>query len=526
MKRYKLAILSTILILCGNLVFTTAFAVNLMDVYKKALVSDPTFKAANATWLANRENLAIARSKLLPQLTASGNISRTREQNESPLTNGTSISYDNNSGYSLQLTQTIFNFGNWANVWGAQATIKQAEATFLAAQEDLLQRTATAYFNVLQAKDTLYYTKANKEAVARLLNQAKHKFDVGLIPIADLEDARATHDTAVASEIAAINDLSNAFESLSEITGVRYLSLDSVKADFPLISPQPADIEKWAKAAEQQNFDIIAARFASIAARENVKQQNAGHLPTLTASGSYAYAYDGNLYPQNSFNRNKTASVGAQLSVPLFQGGGVVAATRQADYQYQQALANLDLASRSNISKTRQAYLGILSNISKIKADKQAIKSAKSSLRATQASYTAGLRTMADVLTAQTQLYNAQNTFATDEYNYINQLLQLKQLTGILNADDLSQINSWLEKPMQIAKNNIPAEQHLTKRKQPQTSTKFKSKTIKSPVATNKNRTNKIVVLSAGEVKQVDSDGDNIKTAMATPNTNNNIGKN
>ncbi|HBC71642.1 MAG TPA: hypothetical protein DCZ38_02520, partial [Coxiellaceae bacterium] len=201
-------------------------------------------------------------------------------------------------------------------------------------------------------------------------------------------------------------------------------------------------------------------------------------------------------------------------------------ATRQADYQYQQALANLDLASRSNISKTRQAYLGILSNISKIKADKQAIKSAKSSLRATQASYTAGLRTMADVLTAQTQLYNAQNTFATDEYNYINQLLQLKQLTGILNADDLSQINSWLEKPMQIAKNNIPAEQHLTKRKQPQTSTKFKSKTIKSPVATNKNRTNKIVVLSAGEVKQVDSDGDNIKTAMATPNTNNNIGKN
>jgi len=495
-----------------------------MDVYKKALTSDPTFKAANAEWLANQEKLPIARASLLPQLTAAGSATRTRTQSEN------SAFYDNNLGYSLQLQQPIFNFSNWAKVWGAQAAVKQAEATFLAAQESLLQRTAVAYFDVLLAKDVLRYTKANKEAVARLLNQAKHKFDVGLIPIADLEDARATYDQATAKEIADTNNLSNKFESLREITGIRYLDLDSVKANFPLISPQPTDIEKWVKASEQQNFDIIAARFASVAARENIKIQNAEHLPTLTANGNYNYAYDNNLSGAG-FNRNKAASVNAQLSIPLFQGGGVVAAARQADYQYQQALATLDQTSRSKISLTRQTYLGILSNISKIKADQQAIRSAQSSLRATEASYTAGIRTMADILYSQTKLYEAQNTFATDEYTYIKNLLTLKQLTGILNADDLSQINSWLEKPVSATKNNEVNKQPSAKQKQVQLPAKVKLETIKTPAVAKNTADNaradstasKIVVLNTEEIKQIDASDNKIETTApgATSNIKN-----
>lgn len=409
-----------------------AWAVNLMDVYKQALSSDAKFKAARSQWLSDRETLAIKRSTLFPQLGAQGSISRGHNAAA-----GQNSVYTNTSTYSLNLTQPIFNFGNWANIWGAQALAKQAEATFLAAAEDLLLRTATAYFDVLQAKDILYFARANRKSLERTLNQTKHKYDIGLIAITDLENAKADHDYAIAEEIAADNNLSVSFEKLCEITGNRYLAVDSIKKDLPLLSPQPMDIEKWVRAAEQQNFELAASRYAAIVARENIKTQNAGHLPTLDANGVYSYTKAGAV--------QKNASAGLTLNMPIFQGGAVVAQTRQANYQYQKALADQEAKYRSTSSATRQAFLTVISNISQIKARKQAVKSAASSLRATMAGYEAGTRTMVEVLAEQTNLYNRQKDFTASEYTYIKQFLTLKQLAGILDANDLEQVNSWLD---------------------------------------------------------------------------------
>lgn len=507
-------------IFCGNCVATQVFAIDLMDVYKQAFATDPTFKAARAQFLADKEGLPIARSALFPKLNATGNLTRQYTRNESAVTtnsSGRTDYFDNNVGYGLQLTQPLFSFGNWAGVWGAQAKVKQAEATFLAAEEDLLSRTAQAYFNVLLAKDVLYYTKSNKVAVERLLNQTKHKYDVGLIAITDLENTRAKYDQAVSDEIKAINDLSDNFEQLNEITGVRYFDLDPIKANFPLLSPQPNDIEQWVKAAEKHNFDLAAARYAAIVAKENIKVQNAGHLPTLSAKGQYAYSYDDNAnYPgtiNDGFNRAKKTSAGLELAVPIFQGGGVVAAAKQADYQYQEKLAEQNKAYRSTISKTRKVYLGVLSNISKIKADLQAIKSAQNYLRSIEANYNVGTRTMTDVLDAQTALYNVQKIFADDEYKYIMQLLTLKQLVGILDAGDLKQINAWLKKQSMPAGKVIVA----TKGKRPGLPHPANNAELAMTVrADTKNTANtKVVVLNTEEVKQVAANN-NVVTAPAS----------
>lgn len=487
----KFIFVVAVTILCGNLVTTNAIAANLMDVYKKALANDPKFKAARAQWLADRETLPIKKADLFPTLKASGNISRERSTGDSSFLLTDTTSFDNTVAYSLTLNQPIFNFANWANVWGAQAIAKQAQATFMAAEEDLLIRTAQAYFNVLQAKDVLYYARANKESLERLLNQAKHKFDVGLTAITDLEETRANYDSAVSDEIKAINDLSNSFEQLNEITNFRYFDLDTVKADFPLISPQPNNIERWVKAAEQQNFDLVAARFAAMAARENVKVQNAGHLPVLNAQGSYSYQYDSDFNGNGVSNRAKKTFAGLGLEFPIYQGGKVISLTRQADYQYQVKLANQEQTHRSIVSNTRQTYLGILSNISKIKSDQQAIKSAQSALRATQASYTVGTRTMSDVLTSQTQLYQTQKNLAQDEYTYIVQLLKLKAFTGILDASDLKQINTWLKGPAPTTKYTTAIDKPTVEQKQPKANTKIEPKNAE-PVA---EPTKKIVII-------------------------------
>jgi outer membrane protein len=438
--------------LIASLLTPNALAVNLVDVYKQALSSDPTFKAARAQWLTDRENLAIKRAALFPRLDASGGVSRNYVNTDAlgsidTLGTKNASSYGSQSNYSLQLTQSLFDFGKWASVWQAQATAKRAEVTFLAAAESLLLRTAQAYFDVLKSRDILSYSRANKEFLGRTLNQTQHKYDVGLIAIVDLENDRASYDDAVAKEIAAENDLSVNLEKLSEITGVRYISLDPVKENFPLLSPQPSDIEKWAKAAEQQNFDLAAARYATIEARENIKILNAGHLPTLNATGSYSYNYYGNPTQGSGNERQKSAAAGLSLNLPLFQGGQVLAQVKQANYQYQKAISDQEIKHRSTVSQTRQAYLTVLSNISQIKANKQAIVSAQNSLRATKAGYEAGTQTMVNVLQEQANLYNKQQDFATSEYAYITQLLTLKQLTGILDVTDIAQINSWLEKP-------------------------------------------------------------------------------
>lgn len=433
-----------------TLITTNAWAIDLVEVYKQALASDPTFKSARANWLAQKTNLAIQRAAVLPQLAGSGYFSRTKQESATdrrPKDSG----YFNANQQALTLTQSVFDFGKWANIWQAQAQAKAAEVTFFAAAEDLIKRTANAYFDVLQANDMLAYARANRDFLARTLNQTKHQYEVGLIAIVALDNSKAYYDDAIAKEIAAQNTVSISLEKLSEITGIVYLSLDPVKETFPLLSPKPIDIESWASAAERQNFSLAAKKYQTIMAREAVKIANAGHLPTVSAQGQLSYG-DAPLstvpLAENGYVRNKTTSTSAtlNLNVPLFQGGQVAAQAKQANYYYQKAISDQEIAHRSVVSGTRQAYLNIVSYISQVKASKQAVASAISSVRATNAGYEAGTNTMVDVLEQQKNLYDRQKDYAVSEYAYIKSFLALQEFAGILDEQDILQVNSWLEK--------------------------------------------------------------------------------
>lgn len=433
-------------------------AADLIDVYKQALVSDPAFKQAKAEWLAQRENLPISRASLLPQLSATGSVGRSYDNVEGGYSGeGSSRFYKNTSSFSLSLTQPIFNFSSWASVREAGASVKQAEAGFAAASEDLLLRVASAYFAVLQSQDVLRFTREQKKAVGEQLRQQKQRYEVGLIPITDVNDAQASYDSVVAQEIAAKNDLQDQEEKLQEITNVKYSGLNTLQGNLPLVRPSPENIEKWVSTAEQQNYDLLAARYAAIAARENVSVQEGGHLPTLNVSGGYDYGYNSNANGSNHLSRDKSLSGGVSVNIPIFQGGAVSAQTQQSGYLYQKAVATQEKVHRSTVSSTRQAYLGVISGISKIKADRQVVKSKMSSLVSRQNSYAAGLRTIVEVLQAQSDLYDAEKTYAIDQYNYLLQTLTLKSLAGILSVGDLEKINHWLEKSGKLLDTNMAA---------------------------------------------------------------------
>ncbi len=443
----KLIVASSLLLFSSQL-----FAANLMQVFNQALNSDPSYKQAEATWMAARQNVPISESQLLPLLDLNSGIHRQRTRNTTELTAGGELNgtfYNTLRTYTININQPIFNLSDWIAVSDAKAQVKAAEAQYATAYQDLVLRVAQAYFNALEARDVLRWTEAEKRAIGRQLEQTRERYKVGLIAITDVYEARASYDTTVAQVIAAKNVLANSLEDLRAITGKFYPKLAGLKTKMPLVLPQPANIERWVMIAERQNYALEAAHYTAIAGQHNIGVQSAERLPTVEANGGYAIT-DNSDRGGTGVSRQKTAAIGLQFDFPVYQGGLVTARTRQAAYEYAEDTAAYEKAYRDAINQTRQSYNSVVSGISQIKADRQTIISNQSALEATEAAYRVGTRTIVDVLDAQSDLYNSQKELAEDQYAYIINTLNLKFAAGTLSENDLSIINSWLGRKVNL----------------------------------------------------------------------------
>ncbi len=426
-----------------------AHGADLLQVYQQALANDQTFQSDKATYEAATQQYPIALSAILPEIGLTGQATTDATRNFAATDLFPANISNKGYTYTLSASQPLIDFGSLFNVHAANDTVKQAAANYAAAAQDLLLRTASAYFNVLQAEDTLRFTEAENEANKRQLDQAEQRFKVGLDAITSVYDAQASYDGSKARVIAAKNDVQNTKEQLREITDVFYNNLAKLKKPMPLISPKPKNVETWVQKADHYNFSIQAAKYAMAAARENIKVAFAGHLPTLDLTGNITRnRFGGNASgaDADSFGRtnNRIETAGLSLNLPIFQGGLVNANVRQEQYNYENAVAQLEQTHRSVSVQLRQTYNSIIAGISLIKADKQTVKSRLATLRSTEAALQVGTRTIVDLLLAQSQLFEAQNTLAIDQYTYINNTLQFKQLAGTLTYRDLVAINSWL----------------------------------------------------------------------------------
>ncbi len=438
----------------------TANATNLLEVYQQALVSDPIYQQAIAQRLSTREGVPISIAQLLPNISVLAVPSVTRTgvsgTNFTP-TVGSSANFlqpRNNTqrAYALTLTatQTVFNFAQFSTVAISVATAKSADATLNAALQSLMTRTASAYFAVLKDEDNLSYSEASKVAFGEQLDQIRQQYNVGLKTITDVYTAQASYDSAIAAYIGAQTQLANDRENLRVITGKYYPDLAALSEDFPLLTPQPANIETWVDIAKLQNWAIKSGQYGADAARQTIRQQFAGHLPTVSVQGTMDRLYTDNINGYNNFEiRNGPGTetdraIALNINMPIFAGGGVVAETNQAVYNYQLAQQQLEQTVRNTINTARQSYLGIISGISQVKADKQVIKSTISSLNGLEASYRVGTETLVDVLNQRQKVFQAQTQYATDRYAFVNNIFALKQAAGTLSFDDLRAVNVWL----------------------------------------------------------------------------------
>ncbi|TMM47509.1 outer membrane channel protein TolC [Colwellia ponticola] len=441
---------STLIIAITTAVTSThAQADDLLTVYQQALLNDPVVLKSQAQFMIVKEDITQARSVLLPQLNATGGYS-VGEQESYVTFNGSTIDNEFTSlTYGANLNMQLYHHDSWLRLGNAKKAAHQSDLTYQVAKQDLITRVAKAYFDLLSTKDDLVFATAEKEAIARQLEQTKQRFSVGLTAITDVYEAQAQFDSAVTEEIRAENAIFQAEEELRVITNSYPKDISVLNTErFSTSTPVPSSANEWQVTAEAKNLDLITAKVGIDIAQDNIKIARAGHYPTLDFGANYTGNND-----ESTVNNITTDvpnlngySLGVQLSVPIYSGGAIESSVRKAQNSFVLASQDLSLTHRSVVRTTRNAYNTVITAISAIKAFEQSVLSAQKALEATEAGFEVGTRTIVDVLDSTRNLYNAKRNLSSTRYSYIQNVLLLKRAAGTITDEDINAINSGLMK--------------------------------------------------------------------------------
>ncbi len=444
---FKKTVLACTLLMAG---ISAANAQNLLEIYQMAKDNEPEFRAAYYNQFSAAESRSQSIAQMLPLISAQGKSTRNRLNSKKRTFQGSGIQNYWSQTINVNFTQPVFHWEHWVQLDQSENQIAQAEAQFQAQQQTLMLQVVEAYFNILSAQDTLTFAEAEKTAIGKQLEQAQQRFEVGLIPITDVYEAQAGYDEANANVIDAANEVDNEKENLRELIGPHEQELDLLAEEMPLVHPEPTDLDAWAKAAENNNFNIIAQLNQAEFARKNIALQRSGHIPTLDIVASYGVSDVNSTFGL----RGDTESVGLQLNIPIFEGGAVYSRTKQAEFDFKKEKENLIKVKRTVTRDVKNAYRGVLTSISRVKALKAAVKSAESALEATEAGFEVGTRTMVDVLTEQRNLFRVKRDYARSRYDYLVNTIRLKNAAGSLSEADIENINQFLVSETVTAESN------------------------------------------------------------------------
>jgi outer membrane protein len=414
---------------------------DVLQLYREALQNDATYAAARAQQLATQERVPQARSALLPNLGLTGRVDQNYYSASIPDTSSNFQVY----GGGLNLAVPVYRPQNWEALEQAKLSVLQSEAQLAQAQQDLALRVATAYFNVLGARDQLIALEAARRATLEQLQQAKREFEVGTKTIIDTNEAQARYDQIVAQQQVAIGTLLVRRSELQTIIGREVDTLSPLRERPNLQPPTPSEIAKWVSAAEQNSYNVQVARASYEIATREIQRAKDGYKPTVDVVAGYNLnKYNGT--QTSDFNpRIGAGSVGLQLNWPIYQGGLTQSRVREAVALQDRYSSDLESARRSSANAARQAYTGVNYGLSQVQALESAEVSARTQLESTQLGYQVGVRIQLDVLNATTQLVQTQRDLKRARYDFLLSALQLKASTGALTEQDLTGVNALLD---------------------------------------------------------------------------------
>ncbi|MBC3345883.1 TolC family outer membrane protein [Pseudomonas sp. SWRI196] len=442
--RYWLAALAAVI--CNN-----AWAMGPFEFYEQALRNDPVYLGAIKERDAGLENRAIGRAGLLPHLGYSYNKGRNQSKVTYLNERGASQHDDRNYssyGSSLTLQQPLLDYEAYAAYRKGVAQALFADENFRGKSQELLVRVLSAYTQALFAQDQIDIAQARKKAFEQQFHQNEHLFAQGEGMRTDILEAESRYELAIAEEIEARNEQDASLRELGSLIGVPTLNIGDLaplNETFQTFALQPASFQAWHELAVSNNPTLASQRQAVDVARYEVERNRAGHLPKVSA---YATMRQNESESGNTYNqRYDTNTIGLEISVPLYAGGGVSASTRQASRNMERAEYELDAKTRETLIELRRQFSACMSGVNKLRAYRKALSAAEALVVSTRQSILGGERVNLDALNAEEQLYTTRRDLAQARYDYLMAWTKLHYYAGTLGAQDLAQVDEAFVPP-------------------------------------------------------------------------------
>lgn len=432
------------------LAISHASAIDLFQTYQKALAYNADYLKAIASNQAGQEQPNIARAALLPQISAVGNLTENYFDQ-----GGITANYHQMTA-SAQLNQVVFDYSKLSALTKAKFASQLSDLQLINARQVLMTNVAQAYFDVLYAEDTLLATQMTKSAFEKQMTQANAAFKVGTVTIADVNDALSGYDSAAAQEIQDTNNLIYKKNQFRNLTGVDPEQIQPLQEQINLQLPTPQSDNLWSKLAESGNVNVLIANKQVDMAKQDISTARAGHYPTVSLQAQYQYQGTGSLdstnasdtqsqafnYPGGPLSSYGTGSIGLQLSIPIFAGGGINAQTRQASDNYDAAIQQAVSVDRQTNQNTRNAYWSVYNGVSIVNAQKSSLLSAKTKLNSDTLGYQVGVRNSVDLVQSQKNYYQTFQTYQQSRYQYLMSQVELQYLSGRIDESFLQKINA------------------------------------------------------------------------------------
>jgi len=398
----------------------------LADLYQQARNYDAQLLAAQAQSNAGGLAAEIAVSYLKPTLSLTGSSNKS---------NGGDLS----NGATLSLEQPLFNLQSVYGYEQAQTLTEQAILGLSLAEQGLIIRVVNAYLDILSAQATLEVAESRERALSRRLDQVNAQFDVGLIAITDVLEARASYDDARVGLIDAKGALTNSYETMERISGSAVNAVDPLSEDYPIAGLSVSDTEQWVAKALQGNLELQSAQLSEQAANQNLEVKRAAGKPTLSFSASLTTGND------QFMARSSDSSIGLRLNIPIYTGGRTGSEELKAAYEAEEKAYDYDDRLREVTQNTRSLVRDIETSVASVDARLKSIESRETALEATEQGFEVGTRNVVDVLDAENALYVARQNYVDARLGHIKLQFALKQAIGTLAPDDLATLDNWLK---------------------------------------------------------------------------------
>ncbi|GJM12047.1 MAG: channel protein TolC [Pseudohongiella sp.] len=418
----------------------SAVGQTLEEFFTAALEYSPKIQIAEESMKIGTSRKQAANGRLLPQVRANASIS----DNRRTIVSNNQLQEFDGERYSIQLTQVLFNWQAYSARSAAYLVENQLETQYYGELSVLLTEVAEKYFDVLQASDALDSINAELDAVNTQLQQIESLYNRQLAQITDFYQAQASVAAVEAEQLTLQSDLALKQEALRSISGIGAGELFSL-SESAIIPPLENSINYWVSQARENNHQIVAQEFAVQAAEKYVDESRGAYMPQVNFVIQRQDADVG--FDNIAVPRTDNTYIGIDVSIPLYAGGSNRAAVREATSRRRIAESELRQIELEAGERVRSAYLQVQSAQTLIAAAQKLVESTTLTSTAMQRGFELGSVTSVDVLNALRDQFRAQRDLQKARYDHVKFLLMLKREAGILTAEDMLEVSSWLEPP-------------------------------------------------------------------------------